>query len=396
MVDDTPQDGDAGRDEAASDPARRSRTPPTIELEAARVETAGTDEEAAPSAAEDRPAAPPPSRRATIGVALAAGAVAGLAVVAVAWVAAGRHGGTPVLDSSTIATLETLGARLTRLEDAPTPVARPNPALNARFEEIDKTIVGLREQLDAQRGKSDALAQAVDAVKAAPHETVAASEDQPAADARLVQLETALKSVTDEVGRLRDAKAPAPAAPAVSAETAARETNLSRAVAALALDLAVRDGAPYAAELAALRRLGGDDPALKPLDRFAETGVPDVTGLARELVGAVPQEPAPPASNAVRGGWFERLEAGAARLVKLHRLDVTEGADASATLSRIVAAARRGDLDAAAREIAALSDPLRARFHAWLDELAARDAALAAAHRSVADAVAALAKTPAP
>ena len=402
MADDRPENGDARRDEGPSEPARRTRTPPTIELEAERVDTADADDFAA---AQDETAMPP-SRRSTLIAALAAGAVAGAVVAAIGWFAAGR-GSPAALDASTIATLETFGARLTRLEEAPAPAPRPHPATTARVDADEKAIASLREQLEAVRSKGETLAQAVDAIKAAPREATAASTaaEQPPAeqgatdDQRLAQLEAAVKTVTDEVGKLREARAaPPPAASEIKAsDIKASDSSLRRAVHALALDLAVRQGTRYGAELAALRQAGGDDEVLKPLDRFADTGVPDSAALSRDLIAALPKEPAPePVSTAVRGGWFERLVAGAARLIKLRRIDATEGEGAPADLARVAAAARRGDAATAARDIAALPEPARARFQPWLDQFAARNAALAAAHRTVADAVAALAQTAAP
>lgn len=420
MAEDTPQDGDTRRDEAP-EPARRLRPPPTIELAAERVGTGGADEPASTPEDPAGAAAPvKPARGAGLAVALLAGAVAGGVVGGVvAWVGAGR-GGPVAFDSSTVATLETLGARLTRLETAPPPAPRPDPTTTARLDGLDKTLASLREQLETVRGHDEALAQAVEALKAQPHEPAAAvpAAEPPAAAAdaeRLAQLDAAVKAVTAEVERLREAKpAPPPPPPAdevKASDIKASDLALRRAVDALALDLAVRQGAPYAAELAALReatgdkrgdksgdKSGDDDAALAPLDRFADSGVPDGAQLARELTAALPKDHAPePVASAVRGGWFERLEAGAARLIKLRRVDDADGGDAApAGLARVAAAARHGDTTAARREIAALPEAQRGALQAWLDRVTAREAALAAAHRAVTEAVAALAKTSAP
>lgn len=400
MAEDRPEDGGARRDEGPSEPSRRPRTPPTIELEASRLDAA---EEPAAAQADGPGSSAPPSRRVTATLALAAGAVAGLVVTSAVWFAGGRGGNAP-LDPSTIATLETLGARLTRLEEAPTPTPRPDAATTARIDTLDKAVAALRGELEAARSKAESLGKAVDALKAAPREGTPPTTAEPpvADDQRLIQLEGAVKAVTEEVGRLRDVKAeppPAPASELKASDVKASEASLRRAVHALALDLAVRQGVPYAAELAALRKAGLDDAALKPLDRFAQAGVPDGAALCRDLIAALPKSPAPgpePVGTAVRGGWFERLEAGAARLIKLRRVETGEGESGPADDARVIAAARRGDAAAVAREIAALPDASRAKYQPWLDQFTAREAALTAAHRTVSETVAALAATSMP
>lgn len=398
MAEDKPENGEARRDEGPSEPSRRTRVPPTIELEASRVDA--TDEAA--EAPADAPAQQvPPSRRGAVVLALAAGAVAGLIVTSAAWFAGGR-GNNAALDASTIATLETLGARLARLEEAPTPTARPDAATTARIDSLDKAVAALREELGAARSKADGLTKEVETLKAAPYEATPPNAAQPPAvdDQRLIQLEGAVKAMTEEVGRLKEIRAepaPAPVSEIKASDVKASDVSLRRAVHALALDGAVRQGAPYAAELAALRKAGGDDAALKPLDRFAAAGVPDGAALSRDLIASLPKTPAPePVAAAARGGWFERLEAGAARLIKLRRVDSAEGEGKSGDDAKVIAAARRGDAAAAIREIAALPEASRGKYQPWLDQFTAREAALAAAHRAVSESVAVLATTSMP
>ncbi len=394
MADDTPQDTDPRRDEEPVDSARRSRTPPTIDLEASRVEAPDGEDAAAPPSGGGATAAIFASKRATVFVALAAGAVVACVVIAMAWVAGGR-GGSAVLDPSTIATLETLGARLSRLEEAPPPVARPDPAQGARLDSIDKALAAEREALGTVRTQLDGLGQAVDALKAAPREAAAApgseqpASEQPAIDPRLAEIEATLKSLSDEVARLRDAGAKSEAAAAAASKQGnAGDVGVRRAVAALALDAVVRQGTPFAAELAAARASGLDAAALQPLQRFADTGLADAAALLRDLVTLLPQPMPEPASEAIRGGWFDRLTASAARLVRIRRIDAGEGDGDE--LQAVATAARHGDLTDARRAIAALPEPARAKFQPWLERVAAREAALAAVRRVTADTVAAM------
>jgi hypothetical protein len=135
---------------------------------------------------------------------------------------------------------------------------------------------------------------------------------------------------------------------------------------------------------------------LKPLDGFAAKGVPSPAGLSRELLTLVPKLSPPPApENATTGsGLVERLQAGAAKLVRIERTD-TVGNGRGAVVARATAAALRNEFNEARRELNTLAPADRAAAQAWLDKCDARDAALAASRQFAAEAMAALAK-PAP
>jgi hypothetical protein len=77
------------------------------------------------------------------------------------------------------------------------------------------------------------------------------------------------------------------------------------------------------------------------------------------------------------------------KLVRIRRVDIG-GDDVAAVVARTKAAIARDDISAARRELSALSPAERAPVQPWLDKLAARDAALAASQKFVADTVAAL------
>ena len=102
--------------------------------------------------------------------------------------------------------------------------------------------------------------------------------------------------------------------------------------------------------------------------------------------------PAPPPDTATSGsGIVERLQAGAAKLVKIERTD-TSGTDRGAVVARMTAAALRNDFNEARRELKTLAPADRAAAQAWLDKADARDAALAASRQFATDAMAVLAK----
>ena len=95
---------------------------------------------------------------------------------------------------------------------------------------------------------------------------------------------------------------------------------LRRIVAASLLDVLVRIGDPYPAALAAAKSLADKADALKPLEGFAASGVPNANALSRELLTLVPKlspprrRIPPPAP-----GIVDRLQAGAAKLVRIER-----------------------------------------------------------------------------
>jgi hypothetical protein len=164
-------------------------------------------------------------------------------------------------------------------------------------------------------------------------------------------------------------------------------------VAAALLDVLVRVGDPYTAALAAARSLTDNADMLKPLDGFAEKGVPNPAMLCRQLLTLVPKL-SPPAAENPTAGLVDRLQAGAAKLVRIERTDGV-GNDRGAVVARVTAAALRNEYAEARRELKTLEPADRAAAQAWIDKADARDAALAASRKFAADAMATLAN-PAP
>jgi hypothetical protein len=163
-------------------------------------------------------------------------------------------------------------------------------------------------------------------------------------------------------------------------------------VAASLLDVAVRHGDAYVAPLSAAKAFADDPQALKPLDAFADKGVPSPNILCRELLEIVPKLSPPPPDTATTGSSLvDRLQAGAAKLVRIERTDAA-GSDRGSVVARITAAALRNDLPEARRELKTLSPADSAPAQAWLDKTAAREAALAASRNFADNAMAALAK----
>ena len=91
---------------------------------------------------------------------------------------------------------------------------------------------------------------------------------------------------------------------------------------------AVLVGAPFADELAAVKSLGGDDKALAPLAPFATTGVPTAQSLAHELHALLPAMLKISGASAPEGGFLERLQANAGKLVRIRPVTAPTGDDA--------------------------------------------------------------------
>jgi hypothetical protein len=277
------------------------------------------------------------------------------------------------------ATIDDLAARLASVEvRASKPVAAmPDPAAAARADALEKSLATLRSDLATQRAQSDRLASAINDAKSTPRETTP-PPDLSAINERIAQLERAVRAqsaeITKESGKPTD------------------DVPLRRIVAAALLDVLVRAGDPYPAAIAAAKALAPNPDALKPLEGFAASGVPSANSLSRELLTLVPKLSPPAADTSTTGtGLVDRLQAGAAKLVRIERSDAV-GNDRGAVVARVTTAALRNDFAEARRELKTLAPADRAAAQAWLDKADARDAALAASRQFAADAMATLAK----
>jgi hypothetical protein len=402
MVDDRPEDTGS-----LPDSGRPKREPPTIELEATEISSetksaAGVSSEApaepvaeptpevAKASVEESPVAGPPSRPVSPWiVAPVSGAVAAALVIGVGWML----GWPPIQPSSAppapqlSTAIDGLTARVAGIEPK---VGKPvaDPAAAARTEALEKTVVALRAELAATRAQGEKLASAINDVKSAPRGDGTASPDISGIDERIAKIESQMRmqgaEIAQQGSKLADAKADA---------KPADDMALRRLVSGALLDVLVRIGDPYPAALAATKALAPNPDGLKPLDQFAEKGVPNAGKLSSELLALVPKLlPAAQQNTATTGtGIVERLQAGAAKLVKIERTD-TAGNDRGAVVARITAAALRNDFNEARRELKTLEPADRAAAQSWLERADARDAALAASRQFATDAMAALAK----
>jgi hypothetical protein len=380
---------DTLEDQAAPDAGKVKRAPPTIDLEATEVSgatraTADAKAEAAATSAPQGEAAPaasqPPSAAPTSispwVIAPFSGAVAAALVILVGWMlgwpAVQAPPAAPQVDAAVV---DDLGKRVAALEGK---VNKVDAALAPGV--LQKPVKDLQNDVANLRAQVDKLAAAGQTTSAPQGAATATAVDLAPLNERIAKIEEALRAQTAQTDK-----------PAAS--PAQDDLPLRRLVAAALLDVAVRHGDPFAAALATARSMAPNPDALKPLDQFAEKGVPAPPALNRELLTLVPKL-SPPAQDAgtTGTGIIDKLQAGASRLVRVERTDAT-GSDRAAIVARVTAAAIRNDFADARRELSTLSPADRAPAQAWLDKAAARDAALAASRQFADEAMAALAKT---
>jgi hypothetical protein len=377
MDEDRPEDAPL-----SPDSGRARRAPPTIDLEASEVsgDTQGSGGGAG-EGARSRRSLPGPSAISAMVTSAITGAVTAALVIAAAWYVGWPGETAPLITAppADTAAIDTLTSRVADIESksARPSATAPDPAAAARVEALEKSIASLRTEIAGARAQSEKLAADVNAVKSAPRE-VTAAPDLDAINERLSQIERVTRAESAEIAQ--------------QANKPADDAALRRVVVASMLDVAVRQGEPFAAALAAAKSLAADADTLKPLDDFAASGVPSAAILSRELLTLVPKLSPPAPEPATTGsGIIDRLQAGAAKLVRIERTDAV-GNDRSAVIARVTAAALRNDSADARRELNTLAPADRVAAQPWLDKVDERDAALGASRQFAADAMAALAK----
>ena len=373
MVDDTPE-----HPEPSPDSGRPKRAPPTIDLEPSEV----TGETGNPEA-NAGPEQPPQEHRRPSAPSAMTGAVSGASaaalVIGLAWLL-GWPGETaappPPAPGVNSAAVDDLTARVANIESKAGKPA-PDPAAAARIEALEKSLGALRGELAGLRAQSDKVAAAVNEVKSSPRES-SPPPDLNEINQRIAELERATRAQSVEIAQ--------------ESAKPADDVPLRRIVAAGLLDGLVRSGDPYTAALASAKSLAPGPDALKPLDGFAASGVPSAATLSRELLVLVPKlSPPAPENSATGSSLVERLQAGAAKLVRIERTDAP-GNDRSNVVARVTAAALRNDVNEARRELNTLPPGDRSAAQGWIEKANARDAALATSHQFATDAMTALAK----
>jgi len=397
---DAPQD-------AGSGPRRKKRAAPTIDLTA--TEMPSPPHEAAPPPQSDPPPAPaqePPAEARPgdpISLATLAAGVTGAATVMLVLVALWLTGLLPVRYMASTDTgaqvsvdtkaIDALTQRVSKIEGTISKLPAGDADVAERLAAADSAMKSLGIALTAlnrrsddtaatasqARERADAAVKAVTDLRVSVHDAAKNSSsgispaDLDALQKRMAALEQSAKAARDDIAK------------ASSADIAAR-----LALSAAGLRDAVASGAPFAAELAQAKSLGADDKVLAPLAPFAATGVPTPPALAQELRALLLAMLKISGAQAPEGGFLERLQANAGKLVRVRPVDAPPGDDPSAVLARLEIDAAKADIAAALADLGKLADATRAPAQVWIERAKARQAALAAARQYAADTARAL------
>jgi hypothetical protein len=306
------------------------------------------------------------------------GAVLMAIILGVLWFA----GAVPVryVASSDGQAIDAVAQRITGIEAMLAKVPANDPNVSERLSAVDNAMKSLGVALTALSKRND---------------EVAANADE--ARARAIAVEKGMTQLRDNIQNL-SRNTPAGLSPAdvdtLQKRLAALEqaTNIAPAdnavrlaLSAAALRDAVASGAPFLAELDEVKSLGADEKFLAPLASYATSGVPTIAILAQELRTLVPAMVKASGGQAPAGGYLERLEASAAKLVRIRPINAPTGDDAADVLARVEKEAASAAIDDALIDLGKLDAATRAPAQAWIAKTQARQAALAAARQLASD-----------
>jgi len=286
------------------------------------------------------------------------------------------------------ALLDALAQRVGRIEDTISKLPAGDAGVAAKLAAADSAMKSLGVALAAlnrrtddvavnagvARERADAAAQAVAGLQGSVQEAAKASAagispaDFQSLQDRIAALEIATKAARAEIA-------------GIAGKTSGSDNAARLALSAEVLRDAVVIGAPYADELAAVKQLAGDDKTLAALAPYAASGVPSAQALAQQLGALLPALLRSSGAQAPQGGFLERLQANAGRLVRIRPVDAPPGDDPSAVMARIEIAAAKADIAAAVSDIGKLPDAARQQAAGWVGQATARQNALAAARQ---------------
>jgi hypothetical protein len=356
--------------ESDSPPRRR---PPTIDLTATEIETEKPAAEASsgksPAFDNAGPEAPREGATWTFARPHTIGAAVGALVMAAILVGLWLAGVVPSLNGSVAATnnpANGISAQLDKIQ-AELQAQPPQAALASRLTAVEAQTKALNDSLAALNRRLDDVA--VAAKSSVQH------SDIDALTGRIAALEDNVKTLSENIAHR----------PASADDRVART-----AVAAEALRAVVERGAPYQAELAAVKTLGADQTILALLEPFASDGIASTAALARELPLLTPMLLQASGAASRDGSFIERLERSAKSIVRVTPIDAPPSNEPSAIIARLNADAERADLADAVAEIARLPQSAQTLAEPWVQKVNTRNAAIAAGRRIAADALAAL------
>jgi hypothetical protein len=274
--------------------------------------------------------------------------------------------------------LDDVGARLGKIEALLSAPRAPDPVVASRVTAMENQAKSASEELASLRGRVDEVASLARAAQNRADAAVSGAERDDVAN-RIATLEQSVKANEAELTKRG---------------SGAADDRVSRlAVAASALREAVERGDPFTTELAAAKSLASDRPELTTLEPFASGGIPPAHALARELSSLVPVLFKNAGDSPRDGGFLEKLQANAARLVRVRPVGEAPGDDRATVIARIEAKAARSDIDGALEELGKLPPAIRAPAEMWIKKAQARAAAIAASRQFARDALAPLGRS---
>lgn len=296
-----------------------------------------------------------------------------------------------------------ISARLDRIEQALQGSPRTDAALAGRVAEaeaqskaLDSSLAALTRRVDevaaaAQGAVTDAkgAASTANAAKNAAQSTTQASvqrSDIDALETRVATLQTTIKALDANLAQR-------------TSSSHADDRAMRLAIAAEALRAAVERGAPFTAELAAVKALGADPNATARLEPLAAQGLTSAAALGRELTALTPALYRAVEPERSDNSILAKIESQAQKLVRITPVGASGspvGDDPAASVARLNDDATRGDIDAALVEIAKLPGPAKALVEAWSNKAGARQSALAESRTIAAAALASLSKSESP
>jgi hypothetical protein len=263
------------------------------------------------------------------------------------------------------ATLTPLATRIAALEDG----LRDNADATRNAGKRAETAAGLFDELKKSGAEQNSLQQ----------RERSTLEDLANRLKTLEGLEATLYRKQEELDRAANAKA-----------AAAPDKALRIVMIALALRGAVERDDPFTAELDAARSFGLDERALAALEPFAATGVPTRNELFRSLSAQLPEllRVSAPASH--DGGYLERLQASAAKMMNIRPARDEPGDDPATVIGRVELKMARQDIAGVMTELDKLPAPAKDLAQPWREKALARQGALEAARLIVAASLAKL------
>ncbi len=259
-------------------------------------------------------------------------------------------------------------------------------ALETKLAGFEKTIAGAEQRITEDAGKAAETSAAIESLAR-----------------RLRSVEGGMVTAAGLAGRIAALEKDIEALRRVAPGGPSASRGVVLLLGAVELRGAISRGAPFAAEITALKQaFAGDAPvmaALASLSKSASAGVPSHDDLARRLELLAPRL-LRAAKRPADGGWIKETWARISALVVIRPTggDVV-GDQPGAVLARAEAKLALGDLDGAVGEVERLRGPAAAAAGDWLAAARARrgaKAAIAALSARAADLLGGAARRPGP